>query len=142
MIYWDVLRSVVIFGSTPKSNFWHIFDVFSDIVRNAHFCTISFNNSINVWFYAIIYCIFIIVMLLNALKYILCYIFIFFNFYEFFFLCEKGGGGVNIFSDLVSTAKFCTISFEYLNDFFYAIIYWIFIILSNSMVWYNFNSQI
>ena len=34
-------RSVVIFGSIPKSNFWRIFDVFLDLVKFALFNAIS-----------------------------------------------------------------------------------------------------
>ena len=30
-------RSVVIFGSIPKSNFWRVFDVFLDLVKFALF---------------------------------------------------------------------------------------------------------
>ena len=41
MIYKHVGRSVVIFGSIPKSNFWHVFDVFLDLVNLAYFNVIS-----------------------------------------------------------------------------------------------------
>ena len=40
-------RSVVIFGSIPKSNFWRVFDVFLDLVKFALF------NAISVDFYAV-----------------------------------------------------------------------------------------
>ena len=33
--------SVVIFGSIPKSNFWHVFDVFLDLVILHYFNAIS-----------------------------------------------------------------------------------------------------
>ena len=31
------MKSVVIFGSIPKSNFWHVFEVFLDLVIFAYF---------------------------------------------------------------------------------------------------------
>ena len=40
-------RSVVIFGSIPKSNFWRVFDVFLDLVKFALF------NAISIDFYAV-----------------------------------------------------------------------------------------
>ena len=40
-------RSVVIFGSIPKSNFWCVFDVFLDLVILAYF------NVISIHFYAV-----------------------------------------------------------------------------------------
>ena len=40
-------RSVVIFGSIPKSNFWRVFDVFLDLVIFAYF------NAIFIEFYAV-----------------------------------------------------------------------------------------
>ena len=47
MILKHVGRSVVIFGSIPKSNFWRIFDVFLDLVIFANF------NAISVDFYSV-----------------------------------------------------------------------------------------
>ena len=41
MIYKHVGGSVVIFGSIPKSNFWRVFGVFSDLVKFALFNAIS-----------------------------------------------------------------------------------------------------
>ena len=40
-------RSVVIFGSIPKSNFWRVFDVFLDLVILPYF------NAISLHFYAV-----------------------------------------------------------------------------------------
>ena len=40
-------RSVVIFGSIPKSNFWRVFDVFLDFIKFALF------NAISIDFYAV-----------------------------------------------------------------------------------------
>ena len=40
-------RSVVIFGSIPKSNFWRVFDVFLDFVIFAYF------NAIPIDFYVV-----------------------------------------------------------------------------------------
>ena len=40
-------RSVVIFGSIPKSNFWRVFDVFLDLVILPYF------NAISIHFYAV-----------------------------------------------------------------------------------------
>ena len=42
-----VERSVVIFGSIPKSNIWRIFDVFLDLVILPYF------NAISMDFYAV-----------------------------------------------------------------------------------------
>ena len=47
VIYEHVGRSVVIFGSIPKSNFWRVFDVFLDLVKFALF------NAISIDFYAV-----------------------------------------------------------------------------------------
>ena len=47
VIYKHVGRSVVIFGSIPKSNFWRVFDVFLDLVKFA-LC-----NAISIDFYAV-----------------------------------------------------------------------------------------
>ena len=47
MIYKHVGRSVDIFGSIPKSNFWRVFDVFLDLVIFAYF------NAISIDFYAV-----------------------------------------------------------------------------------------
>ena len=47
VIYKHVGRSVVIFGSIPKSNFWRVFDVFLDLVKFALF------NAISIDFYAV-----------------------------------------------------------------------------------------
>ena len=46
MIWKQVGRSVVIFGSIPKSNFWRIFDVLLDFVILLYF------NAISMDFYA------------------------------------------------------------------------------------------
>ena len=43
MIYKHVGRSVVIFGSNSKSNFWHVFDLFMDLVILSYFNAISIN---------------------------------------------------------------------------------------------------
>ena len=40
-------RSVVIFGSIPKSNFWRVFDVFLDLVIFTYF------NATLIYFYAV-----------------------------------------------------------------------------------------
>ena len=37
MILKHMGRSVVIFGSIPKSNFWHVFDIFLDLVILPYF---------------------------------------------------------------------------------------------------------
>ena len=47
MIYKHVGRSVVIFGSIPKSNFWRVFDVFLDFV------ILPYLNAISMDFYAV-----------------------------------------------------------------------------------------
>ena len=47
MLYKHMGRSVVIFGSIPKSNFWRVFDVFFDLVIFAYF------NAIFIDFYAV-----------------------------------------------------------------------------------------
>ena len=47
MILKYVGRSVDIFGSIPKSNFWHVFDVFLDLVILPYF------NAISIDFYAV-----------------------------------------------------------------------------------------
>ena len=47
VIYKHVGRSVFIFGSIPKSNFWRVFDVFLDLVKFALF------NAISIDFYAV-----------------------------------------------------------------------------------------
>ena len=47
MIQKHMGRSVVIFGSIPKSNFWRVFDVFLDFVILPDF------NAISMDFYAI-----------------------------------------------------------------------------------------
>ena len=47
MIYKYMRRSVVIFGSILKSNFWRVFDVFLDLVNFAYF------NAIYIDIYAV-----------------------------------------------------------------------------------------
>ena len=47
MIYKHVGRSVVIFGSIPKSNFWRVFVVFLDLVIFVYF------NATLINFYAV-----------------------------------------------------------------------------------------
>ena len=78
-----MLRSVDNFGSTLKSNFWRVFDVFLDFDYNAHFSTISLNNSVNIWSSALIQCMFVRFKLLNSFINIICYNFIFLNFLKF-----------------------------------------------------------
>ena len=47
MIYKHVGRSVVSFGSIPKSNFWRVFDVFLDLIIFVYF------NAISIDFYVV-----------------------------------------------------------------------------------------
>ena len=83
-------RSVVIFGSIPKWNFWRVFDVFLDLVIFAYF------NAIFIDFYAVksFICIYFVLFLCfyewERFEYLK-------NFNEFFmylFRWRKGGGAL------------------------------------------------
>ena len=92
VIYKDVGWSVVVFGSIPKSNFWHIFDIFSDFVNLADFHAISMGIPVVSWLRCITfeYCSYI-----NVNKCV-CASFTFimmFNFFILQFYSEKGEGG-------------------------------------------------
>ena len=84
-------RSVVTFGSIPKSNFWRVFDVFLDLVILPYF------NAISMDFYAVKFLINIILCNFHVCKWKNAYIidlnalWILMNFLCIY-LGEKGGG--------------------------------------------------